>query len=59
MQCENEQHVGALPEELRAFLNKLVVTFPDITEIWLFGLRADRIRDARDWDLMVYSKPSV
>lgn len=55
MPFENLDHVGGLPQKLRTFLETLVTAFPEITEIWLFGSRAERLPDASDWDLLVRS----
>jgi predicted nucleotidyltransferase len=49
-----------LPAELRAFRADLTRSFPAITEVWLFGSRANgTATDASDWDLLVLSDDSL
>jgi len=44
------------PEDLRRFIDDFVATFPAVTEIWLFGSRANsKAQSDSDWDLMVFS----
>ena len=43
------------PADLRNFLDAFVDEFREVTEIWLFGSRAEGLVDARDWDLLVFS----
>jgi len=45
----------APPVDLRDFLDAFGGEFTEVTEIWLFGSRAEGLADARDWDLLVFS----
>ncbi len=45
---------------IKVYLDRLVKKFPEITEIWLFGSRANSmLRATSDWDLLVFSTPKV
>ena len=42
-----------LPNELRDFISRFKVVFPEAREVWLFGSRVDGTASPEsDWDLM-------
>lgn len=53
--CPRFDHL-VIPEDLARVLERFVSEFPRVTEIWVFGSRADgTASDDSDWDLLVRS----
>ena len=45
-----------LPASVEKYLKSLIKSYPAISEIWLFGSRAnDRAHEGSDWDLMIFA----
>lgn len=49
-----------LPEEIQQHIQKIIIFFPQIEKVWLFGSRAnERCKPNSDWDIMVFADSKV
>jgi len=49
-----------IPDDIMGYLDDLILTFPAIDSIWLFGSRANPSSDPpRDWDFLVFGSSDI